>query len=612
MLCPACNNLEPDDALYCGRCAQRLGNLPDAEGEPPPTPMAEASFDEHAIPSGQLLGGGRYRVVQTLGGGGMGLVVRALDLRLKRNVAVKLLHSDLVAHPTARRRMTQEAEALARVEHANVIRVLDVFDEGPQLALVLELVTGGDLSQRVVRGGDPEVEVVPLMVGVLSGLQAIHDAGLIHRDIKPGNILLSNTGVPKITDLGVARDSRARERTQLGAALGTLDYMSPEQVQSLTVDVRSDVYSAGMVLYELLTGHRPYNATTDFDIANAHVHVAPNLRALEGKASPELIAVVAKSLAKAPSDRYASAADMARALQAVNLGHPGRKKDEPTRTVPPQPPTSATAAPKPISARWVWTAFAAVMAFILIGTAIDASNGSDHPPGPASSTEEGPALPSPQPEALPPPPVPPTAPGPQRPVFVEPKVDPSLAPAAGAGFLGACDLAVALEGRWLLTTKVSGNKTRGRYRLTFRRSGCDTSVQVDRVGFTVAGPMIVQPYSGTGELQAPSRRTHGLARVDADLYQDGNLRLSVALHFTVLDGELRGIWHYDRAFWKENFKGPLRAVRDVGEDFPDLEDDGDKPHLGVCPLRDCTWTPGGGAQPWFSCSEGHTTCAGRP
>ncbi|MFZ4579838.1 MAG: serine/threonine-protein kinase, partial [Myxococcota bacterium] len=593
------------------RCAQRLGNSPDAEREPPPTPMAEASFDEHAIPPGQLLGGGRYRVVQTLGGGGMGLVVRALDLRLKRDVAVKLLHSDLVAHPTARRRMTQEAEALARVEHPNVVRVLDVFDEGPQLALVLELVTGGDLSQRVGPGGIPAVDVVPLMVGVLSGLQAIHDAGLVHRDIKPGNILLSNTGVPKITDLGVARDSRARERTQLGAALGTLDYMSPEQVQSLTVDVRSDVYAAGMVLYELLTGHRPYNATTDFDIANAHVHVAPNLRALEGKAPPQLISVVAKALAKAPDDRFASAAAMAGALGSLSLD-----SARPAKKVAVSPRTSIAATPSPVrqhsSSRTVWAVAASALAAVVVGGVVFAIAGSKQAPVPTGAAVEATPAPAVLPDAPPPAPPPPVEPAAQPEVPVERKDDPPLAPAADAAFLGPCELAAALEGRWLLTTKVFGNKTRGRYRLTFRRSGCDTSVQVDRVGFTVAGPMILQPYSGTAQLQPPSHSTLGLARVDADLYEGEKLRLSVALHVTVLEGELRGIWHYDRTFWKENFKGPVRAVRDVGEDFPDLEDDGDMPHMGVCPLRDCTWTPGGGAVPWFSCSGGQTTCRGRP
>ncbi len=289
--CPHCQHVNPPASAFCGTCGSRM----------------EAAAD-------QTMADGRYRVTSVLGEGGMGIVFRAYDTRLDREVALKALHASLVAHPTARARMTTEAKALARIEHPNVVRVLDVFDEGPMLVMVLEFVPGGDLEAKIRPGGLREAEVAPLMVGILAGLEAIHDAGLVHRDMKPGNVLVSGKGVPKITDLGIARDGQAKEKTRVGATLGTPEYMSPEQVKGIAVDARSDIYACGIVLYELLTGHKPYDATSEFDIISAHVREPPNLAALEGKVSSGWIAVVRKALAKAPAERFGSAKEMADAL----------------------------------------------------------------------------------------------------------------------------------------------------------------------------------------------------------------------------------------------------------------------------------------------------------
>ncbi len=307
--CSTCHNLVADDTRFCGRCGQPVG----AQASPTDEPSRVADL------SGQMFSGGRYLLVKQLGVGGMGTVYLANDTRLKRDVALKVLHAELVTHPTARRRMTQEAEALARIEHPNVVRMLDVFDEGPMLVMVLEFVTGGDLEGKIMPGGMPEADAVQLMTGILAGLGAIHEAGLVHRDMKPGNVLVTGKGVPKITDLGIARDSQAKEKTRLGAALGTPEYMSPEQVQGLVVDARCDIYSSGIVLYEMLTGHKPYDATSEFDIAAAHVREPPNLAALEGKVSAGVIEVVATALAKAPGDRFGSAKEMAEELAAPEV-----------------------------------------------------------------------------------------------------------------------------------------------------------------------------------------------------------------------------------------------------------------------------------------------------
>ena len=302
MLCGNCHQLCPDDVQFCGRCGSAFGAAP------------EATTDASDLLTGRTINNGRYEVRDLLGKGGMGTVYRANDVRLGRLVALKVLAGELVAHATARRRMAQEAQALARIEHPNVVRMFDVFDEGPLLVMALELITGGDLESLVRPGGLNENQVVVAMQGILAGLQAIHDAGLIHRDVKPGNVLLTANGVPKVTDLGVARDSQAKEKTRLGAKLGTPEYMSPEQIQGTNIDARSDVYSAGLVMFELLTGAKPFQGKTEFEWLTAHVHQAPDMHRLEGKASASVRAVVAKALEKNPDQRFASANAMAAAL----------------------------------------------------------------------------------------------------------------------------------------------------------------------------------------------------------------------------------------------------------------------------------------------------------
>ena len=304
MLCSHCQNLVPPDAQFCGRCGQPCAPTP-------PVPI------DGSLPIGTTLHQGRYRIDGLLGVGGMGTVYRVTDTRLNRPAALKMLHASLTAHPTARRRMQQEASALARIDHPNVVAVRNVFEENGLLAMELEFMSGGDLLSRIPAGGMSEGQAVKTMCGVLAGLQAIHDVGLVHRDIKPDNILLAANGTPKLTDLGVARDAQAAERTQLGMVLGTLEYMAPEQIQGLTVDATADLYAVGMVLCRAVTGAFPFAAQTAFEWQVAHVKEPPNLTALRAKASGGLAAVVARALAKVPRARFASAMDMRRALEAL-------------------------------------------------------------------------------------------------------------------------------------------------------------------------------------------------------------------------------------------------------------------------------------------------------
>ncbi len=301
--CNACGHSNPDGSVFCGKCGLRVAQ-PDID-EP-----EQLDLTGHTL-------NGRYRVDGKLGQGGMGAVFRATDLRLTREVALKVLSPELVAHPTARRRMTQEANALARIEHPNVVRLFDVFDEGHMFVMVLELVTGGYLRRRIQSQGLPEAEALRLMEGILEGLHAIHEAGLVHRDVKPENVLMTQKQVPKLADLGVARDASGAGKTRIGARLGTPEYMSPEQAQGFPVDHRSDLFSAGVVFYELICGVRPFAGHSELDVMSAVVHQPPDLRKLDGRVTPLTRAAIEALLQKDPNRRVASAADAAAALGMV-------------------------------------------------------------------------------------------------------------------------------------------------------------------------------------------------------------------------------------------------------------------------------------------------------
>lgn len=308
--CPKCLRSNADDASFCSDCGHRFASQ---SSELP------SLHEDLVLPFavGAQVALGRYVIEAVLGQGGMGTVYRAFDVSLDRRCALKVLNSELTAHPTARKRMEREARALARIEHPNVVQVRNIFLESELLVMELEYMDGGDLRSRVGPDGAATEQAVAWMQGLLAGVQALHDAQLVHRDIKPENVLLSGQGVPKLTDLGVARDDAesGRTRTRLGAVLGTLEYMSPEQIQGLVVDARSDVYACGMVLYQLVTGALPFSAKSDFEWQEAHVRRAPDMGKLRAKAS-RLVPVVERAIAKDPAERFASAAEMAAGLVA--------------------------------------------------------------------------------------------------------------------------------------------------------------------------------------------------------------------------------------------------------------------------------------------------------
>ncbi len=268
---------------------------------------------------GTLLGA-RYQLGPVLGRGGMAEVRRALDTRLGRPVAIKMLRIDLAGDSTFQARFRREAQAAAGLNHPNIVSVYDTGEQADPASgvnvpyIVMELVVGHTLRDILREGRKilPE-RALEMTMGVLDALQYSHQAGIIHRDIKPANVMLTSTGQVKVMDFGIARavaDTSA-SMTQTAAVIGTAQYLSPEQARGETVDNRSDVYAAGCLLYELLSGEPPFKGDSPVSVAYQHVRELPvRPSSLDAVITPEMDAITLKALEKDPDNRYQSAKEM--------------------------------------------------------------------------------------------------------------------------------------------------------------------------------------------------------------------------------------------------------------------------------------------------------------
>jgi len=267
---------------------------------------------------------GKYRVLEPLGRGGMARVYRAYHPQLDRYVAIKVLRSDLVEEEDFLARFKREARAVAALRHPNIVRVFDFDVQQGAYYMVMELLEGDSLRTRLndYRAREEQMplgDVARVLLDVLEGLEYAHSEGMVHRDVKPGNILLSRSGQAVLTDFGIAQIVGGTRYTVSGALMGTLSYMSPEQGLEGECDARSDIYSLGIVLYEILTGDPPFDADTPLAILMKHVNdPLPPPRKMEPSIPRPLERVVLKALAKRREQRYQTADEMAQALrQAV-------------------------------------------------------------------------------------------------------------------------------------------------------------------------------------------------------------------------------------------------------------------------------------------------------
>ncbi|MGA9192504.1 MAG: protein kinase [Anaerolineales bacterium] len=269
---------------------------------------------------------GRYQIIEEIGRGGMARVYRALDPRFERDVAVKVLPSEVMDEAMFRARFEREAKVIAALEHPAIVAVYDFGDQDGQPYLVMRYMPGGSLRERLTDGKMPPEEASALVRRMASALDYAHDRGIIHRDLKPGNILFDGRGDPYLTDFGIVKMAQSSATLTGEAIIGTPAYMSPEQAQGdTTIDHRTDVYSLGVILFEMLTGNQPYSADTPISLALKHIREPiPRLADFSADLPPGMQDIVDQAMAKSPVDRFGSAARMAKALEALGASHETR------------------------------------------------------------------------------------------------------------------------------------------------------------------------------------------------------------------------------------------------------------------------------------------------
>ena len=263
--------------------------------------------------------GGRYRLVELLGQGGMATIFRALDTQLGREVAVKLLRPEYLRDPDFSSRFRQEAQNAASLSHPNVVTVYDYGEDPSGPFIVMEYVDGEDLATILRRNGAlPPTQAARIAAAVARALAASHARGIVHRDVKPGNVLIGRDGRVKVVDFGIARAIAEAQMTLPGTTLGSVHYFSPEQARGENATNESDIFALGIVLFEMLTGSRPWEGDSAAGVALARLTgPVPDPALVRGSIPPDLAAITRKALARLPSDRFASAAAMAEALEAT-------------------------------------------------------------------------------------------------------------------------------------------------------------------------------------------------------------------------------------------------------------------------------------------------------
>lgn len=265
---------------------------------------------------------GRYKIQSELGRGGMSTVYHALDPRSNREVAIKVLPREMLHDLTFRARFEREIKTLVGLEHPNIVTVYDVGDDNGLPYFVMRYIQGGSLTDKIKQGKLSLQQITVIVQKVAEGLTYAHKKGLIHRDLKPDNILFDNEDNPFISDFGIAKLSNETGDLTKNNPIGSPAYMSPEQAQGQDLDPRSDVYSLGVIIYQMLSGNLPYNAETDQGIAYKHVNEPiPEILKKQPSLPPEIDKVIKTAMAKDKEQRYATAIDLAKALNKIGAGN---------------------------------------------------------------------------------------------------------------------------------------------------------------------------------------------------------------------------------------------------------------------------------------------------
>jgi serine/threonine-protein kinase len=313
--------------------------------------------------SSQMIGtvlSGRYRLEAKLGSGGMSTVYLANDATLDRAVAVKVMHREMSEQPDQLERFRQEARAVAKLSHPNVVAVIDAGEDGGHPYIVFEYVEGETLKQRIARVGALETqEALAYAIEIARGLTVAHARNMVHRDIKPQNVLIDAEGRAKLTDFGISRQLEQDGMTATGRVLGTTDYVAPEQAMGHPVDPRSDIYSLGVVLYEMLVGQVPFHADSQVGVAMKHVNEElPDVQQRRPEISAAAALVVERATTKDRDERYQAVGEMIDDLSTaleVEAARAGSTTGEATSVLDAVPPPERKLSGR---GRWSWAAIA--------------------------------------------------------------------------------------------------------------------------------------------------------------------------------------------------------------------------------------------------------------
>lgn len=305
---------------------------------------------------------GRYRIEEPLGQGGMSAVYRATDPNLRRTVAIKLIHSHLATDLEFVRRFEEEAAAVARLRHPNIIQVFDFHHDGDTYYMVLEYLPGQTLLEKLERANQQGqllslAETRDIMIPLCEAVAYAHQQGMIHRDLKPANVMINPQGQPVLMDFGIAKIVGGESMTATGGIIGTVAYLSPEQIRGVQPDHRADLYALGIILYQMITGRLPFQGENTAATMMQHLNnPVPDVRQFNRNTPPVLINIIQKALAKEVSQRYQSAEEMVFALRQIRMDAAATNIRSAPTVPATAPPTGMTASTRPPATSQVATA----------------------------------------------------------------------------------------------------------------------------------------------------------------------------------------------------------------------------------------------------------------